>query len=202
MATSILSLTGRQIEPHVDAVADLRIQVFREFPYLYDGDAAYEGRYLRKYAESPLSLFVLAMDGPAVVGASTALPLADADDEFQRPFKENGFDVASVFYFGESVLDTRYRGHGIGHCFFDEREAFAARNGFRMTTFCAVDRPKDHPARPAGYRPLDAFWTKRGYERRPDLLTEYAWKDIGDEDETQKPMVFWLRGPSAEGARR
>jgi GNAT superfamily N-acetyltransferase len=197
---TIKTLSGPEIDPYVNDLADLRIRVFRDFPYLYDGDVGYERRYLRKYAGSPLSLFVLAMDGDAVVGASTALPLSDADAEFKTPFKENGMDVDIVYYFGESVLDARYRGQGIGHRFFDERERFAADNGFSITTFCAVDRRADHPARPADYRPLDAFWNKRGYERRPDLVTAYAWKDIGEGGETEKRMVFWLRGQSAEGA--
>ena len=76
----------------------------------------------------------------------------------------SGFDVASIFYCGESVLEPAYRGHGIGHRFFDLREAHArALGGFRSITFCAVVRPPDHPQRPAEYRPLDAFWRKRGY---------------------------------------
>ena len=32
-------VTGSDIAPHVEDLARLRIEVFREFPYLYDGDA-------------------------------------------------------------------------------------------------------------------------------------------------------------------
>ncbi len=33
-------LSGSQIAPYIDELAQLRITVFREFPYLYDGDEA------------------------------------------------------------------------------------------------------------------------------------------------------------------
>ncbi|HVJ62207.1 MAG TPA: GNAT family N-acetyltransferase, partial [Tahibacter sp.] len=100
----IENYTGAAVAPHLDAVAALRIGVFRDWPYLYDGDADYEARYLATYTRSPRSLFVLVFDGDAVVGASTALPLADETDAFRQPFEARGLDVGGVFYFGESVL--------------------------------------------------------------------------------------------------
>ena len=37
----------RDPAPYLEDVAHLRIAVFREFPYLYDGDPGYEARYLQ-----------------------------------------------------------------------------------------------------------------------------------------------------------
>ena len=51
---------GDDIRRHLDAVAALRIDVFRDWPYLYDGSLDYERRYLRPYVDSP---------GAVVVGA-------------------------------------------------------------------------------------------------------------------------------------
>ncbi|HBF93820.1 MAG TPA: GNAT family N-acetyltransferase, partial [Marinobacter adhaerens] len=42
MAVSIRRLSGDQIKPYLDDLARLRIEVFRHFPYLYDGDMDYE----------------------------------------------------------------------------------------------------------------------------------------------------------------
>jgi GNAT superfamily N-acetyltransferase len=194
---TVRTVTGTDIESYIPKVAQLRIRVFREFPYLYDGDRAYEERYLRKYSASSRGVLVLAEVDDEIVGASTALPLRDADDEFVQPFVEAGIAVDGVFYLGESVLEPHYRGLGIGHRFFDEREGRAADFGFAVTAFCAVVRPADHPLRPESYRPHDGFWSKRGYERRPDLVTRYAWRDLGDERETGKAMVFWIRKNAA-----
>ncbi len=189
----IETVTGGSVLPWLEDLAALRIRVFRQFPYLYDGSMDYERDYLAEYAESERGLIVLALDQDRVVGCSTGLPLAEADAAFRRPFVEAGRDLESVFYFGESVLEAEYRGRGLGHQFFDQREAHARRLGYPVTAFCAVVRPPDHPLRPPGYRVLDGFWRKRGYRPFPELQARFAWKDVDQAGETQKSLVFWLK---------
>ncbi len=196
----IKTVHGQAVTPYVADLARLRTEVFRAFPYLYEGSEDYEVSYLRTYAQSPESLFVLALDGTRIVGASTGVPMADAPDVFRAPFVAAGIDPAGVFYFGESVLLAQYRGRGLGVRFFEEREAYARRLGrFDWCAFCAVERPKDHPLRPAGYVPLDDFWGKRGYEHRAALRTVLEWQDIGEAGESGKPMSFWLKRVPAGG---
>ncbi len=114
--------------------------------------------------------------------------------EVRRPFEQSPeFDPAQVLYLGESVLLPDYRGQGLGHAFFDQREAHARTLGLPVTAFCAVQRSPSHPARPAGHRPLNAFWQARGYAERPDLQTEMSWQELGEVQETPKPMRFWVR---------
>ena len=186
--------SGAALLPYIPELARLRIEVFRDFPYLYDGTLEYEQKYLQTYIDNLDSVIVLALDGDKVVGASTALPMKYETDELKRPFIENNYDLDQVFYCSESVLDKNYRGLGIGVRFFEEREAHAADlGGFRHITFCCVERPVDHPRRPADYVPLDAFWNKRGYFKHPELKTSYLWKDLDDAEETPKPMTFWLK---------
>ncbi|MBL8654785.1 MAG: GNAT family N-acetyltransferase, partial [Alphaproteobacteria bacterium] len=91
------------------------------------------------------------------------------------------------------VLQSDYRGQGVGVRFFVEREKRARELGFKLATFCGVVRPKDHPARPADYVPLDAFWTKRGFTPRGDLTASFEWRDLGDTAPTAKPMAFWTK---------
>ena len=128
-----------------------------------------------------------------MVGATTAIPLEDETEEVQTPFVEQGFKVSDIFYFGESILLKSHRGMGLGHRFFDEREAFARNKGFQITTFCSVDRGENHPLKPLKYRPNDVFWTKRGYIPQPHLVCEMSWLDIGETHSTSKPLRFWLR---------
>lgn len=189
----IRSVRGPDIGPWLDAVAALRIAVFRDWPYLYDGDLAYEHAYLRAYAQSPDSVFVLALEDGRVVGASTGLPLEDDTEAFGAPFAATGVPAAQVFYFGESVLLPAYRGRGAGHAFFDRREAHARALGrFRWTAFCAVDRDDDDLRRPAGYRPNDVFWHRRGYARQPGMTMQLRWNEAGV-GETVHALTFWLR---------
>lgn len=190
----IRTFTGAAAAPHLADLAALRIAVFRDWPYLYDGDAAYEAEYLSIYARSPESLFVLAFDGGRVVGASTGVPLAHEGEAFRAPFAARGIHADSVFYFGESVLLPEYRGQGIGHRFFDEREGYARSLGrFAWTAFAAVDREEDDARRPAAHRGNDAFWARRGYVRQPGMAMRLAWKEVDGTAEAGHALTFWLR---------
>lgn len=193
MSVVLEDFSGPDFAPHVDALADLRIEVFRDWPYLYDGDAAYEAEYLRAYTESPNAIIAAAWDGGRLVGAATGAPMEDHAEDFGAPLDRAGFDLADVFYCGESVLLPGYRGQGIGHAFFDRREAAARRLGRRYACFCAVIRPETHPARPSDYRSLDTFWRKRGYTPRDDINASFTWCDVGETVETEKPMRVWMR---------
>ncbi|KEA64187.1 Histone acetyltransferase [Marinobacterium lacunae] len=191
--TRVLTLRGAELEPWLEHVAALRIRVFRDFPYLYDGSLEYEARYLRTYVETDTAVCVLALDGDKVVGASTGLALGDETEAFRKPFEQAALDVDAYFYCAESVLLPEYRGGGLYKAFFSEREAQARALGKRYSVFCAVQRPEDHPLRPADYRPLDEIWHRFGYEPCPDLVTGFNWKDIDQPVESEKPMQFYSK---------
>jgi GNAT superfamily N-acetyltransferase len=191
--SSVTTLTGAALARALADVARLRIEVFRAFPYLYDGDLAYEERYLQSYKDSTGAILVAAFDGDRLVGASTGTPLSDHADDFAAAFAKTEIALDRVFYCAESVLRAPYRGQGIGHRFFDLREDHARALGFDYSCFCAVVRAADHPARPADYRPLDAFWRARGYAPLPGVIAQFRWKDIGQAHETPKALQFWMR---------
>lgn len=193
MSVVVRALTGADLHAALDDLAALRIAVFAAYPYLYDGDPAYEAEYLAEYAAAPDAVLVAAFDGARIVGAATAAPMMHQKAGFRAPFVARGLDVARLFYFGESVLLPEYRGSGIGHAFFDQREAQARACGANAACFAAVVRADDHPARPEGYTPLDAFWTRRGYAVVPGLTTTLAWKEHGDEAERDNLMQYWLK---------
>jgi GNAT superfamily N-acetyltransferase len=189
----VRTLTGAALEAALGDVASLRITVFRDWPYLYDGDYDYERNYLQAYRDDPRAILVGAFDGARLVGASTGGPLINHANDFADAFQGSGIDLETVFYCAESVLLSDYRGQGIGHAFFDQREAHARALGFQNVAFCAVKRPDDHPARPADYRSLDVFWRGRGYAPLDGVIAQFYWKDIGQPEQTAKPLQFWMR---------
>lgn len=191
---SYITKTGAAIASVFDDLAQLRIAVFKAFPYLYEGSIDYEKEYLKVYSESENAFLFAVYDGNKMVGATTCIPLIDETPEVQEPFINAGIELESVFYFGESILLPEYRGLGLGHRFFDERETHARSFGTcKITSFCSVVRPENHPLRPSDYQPLDKFWTKRGYQKEPSLKSNFEWLDIGEQHSTLKEMIYWTK---------
>ena len=193
MALAIRALTEADLDRFLPDVARLRMQVFRDWPYLYEGSFEYEHRYLQSYRDSAGAILVGAFDGSSLVGVATGTPMEDHADDFARAFESTGYALGDIFYCAESVLLPEFRGKGIGHAFFDEREAHARRLGRRYAAFCAVVRPDNHPLKPIGYRPLDLFWRKRGYEMLPGVFAEFQWTDINRKEQSGKKLQFWIR---------
>jgi len=187
-------LSGKQIADHLNGLAQLRIEIFREFPYLYQGDEDYERHYLQTYIQSPRSICTLVYEGDLLVGATTGLPLDDEIPAVRKPFLDAGYNLSKIFYCGESVLKKSHRGRGIYKHLFRAREDHArALGGFEITSFCCVQRPADHPLRPSDHVPLNDIWNRFGYREHPELETEFDWKDIDRPEATRKRMRFWLK---------
>lgn len=186
-------LTGPALEAALDGVAALRIAVFRDWPYLYDGSLDYERAYLQTYRDNPGALLVGAFHNDRLVGASTSTLMEDHAEAFSAPFRALNIPLTDILYGAESVLLPEYRGIGLGHRFIDLREDHARAMGRAYVAFCSVQRRADHPARPANARSNDAFWRGRGYETLPGVIAEFSWKDLGDSSETLKPLQFWMR---------
>ena len=72
MSLDFRNFIGADVAAVLDDLARLRIAVFRDWPYLYDGDLAYERSYLSLYT-NPRAIVVGAFDGEDMVGWSKSL---------------------------------------------------------------------------------------------------------------------------------
>lgn len=220
--TSLLvrSVIGEAIGPHLGDIALLRAVVLREWPYLFDdrgddgndhgrsgnADAAVDHgtdpedpgdagnlAQLPGCVDSWRAVAVLVSDGDRLVGASVGLPLADAGMRWREGFAAAGLKADRVFLLGESMLLPAYRGRGLGHRFFDERESQArALGGFDSTAFCIVERADDDPRRPPFGRSNDAFWRKRGYRPCQALDVACSWVEVNGGSSVHR-LAGWLR---------
>ncbi len=186
--------SGKEILEIIDELASLRIEVFKEFPYLYEGDFEYEKKYLEIYVNSPRSRIWLLKKGEEVIGATTCIPMSDESDEFKKDFLDIGFQIDRIFYFGESIIRKNHRGSKVGPRLFQYREDHAKKMipDLEYTCFAAIERG-DHPKRPTGYRPLDDFWNRLGYVKDERLRVEYPWTDVGESEESLKILYYWMK---------
>lgn len=191
----VRTFTGRSLKTHLLSIARLRLEIFREYPYLFEGDLEKETEYLRKHIQSNDAIGVLVFDGSTIVGASTAMPLENESELLQKPFLDSGLDPSAFFYFGKSFLLPPYRGRGIGHHFFDLRESHSKDlKRFQHICFCAVSRPEsDSKKKPPDFLSLEGFWRKRGYMQHPELTYSMLWKDVDEPEESEKKMIFWTK---------
>ena len=64
----VKSVTGEDIYKILPDLARLRIVVFRDWPYLYDGTLEYEEKYLKRFAAAKGAVVITAYDGAEMVG--------------------------------------------------------------------------------------------------------------------------------------
>ena len=60
----VKSVTGQEIFAILPDLARLRMTVFRDWPYLYDGTLEYEEKYLANFAKAKGAVVICAYDGP------------------------------------------------------------------------------------------------------------------------------------------
>ena len=193
MTAAVRRVPQAEVASRLDDVARLRIEVFRDWPYLYEGSLDYEREYLGVYAENPRTVLIGAFAGDRMVGAATGAPMTDHAAAFAAPLTAAGLDPKDVFYCAESVLLPGWRGKGVGHRFFDEREAAARADGFSISVFASVIRPQGHPLRPEAPRDLAPFWRARGYRPLDAPPAVFRWRDVGQAEETEKRLALWWR---------
>lgn len=189
----IKTLHGEALGAALEDVAKLRIAVFREWPYLYEGSLEYERGYMQVYHDSSDTVLVGAFDGKKLIGAATGTPMADHAEDFAAPLRKIDIPIEDIYYGAESVLLPEYRGQGIGHRFFDLREQWARDFEASHFAFCSVIRPDNHPLRPQGARSNNAFWQKRGYHPIEGAIAEFHWRDIDEPSQSPKALQFWMR---------
>ncbi len=184
---------GKEISAVVEDLAELRIHIFKYFPYLYEGNKVFEHEYLNKYVESDCSFLFTIWDNEKLVGATTCIALKDEAPEVIEPFEMAILDVSSIIYFGESILLNKYRNLGYGKLFMQKRVEFAQSFSWcKAVYFCSVERAENHPLKPKGYKSLHKFWSTQGFYPT-ELSTIFEWKDIGEKIETEKKMNFWMK---------
>lgn len=184
-------LRGEDLARAIDDVARLRIAVFRDWPYLYDGDLSYERSYLQSYLESERSVVVGAFDGDDLVGASTGAPLADHAEDFAAAFKGAGLALEDVFYCADRFCcpSTVGRGLDIGSsiCARPTRRSWILqcphsvassaltiiRPNRRITAICMISGAS------AGISPCRAWWlvfpgATLGIRKKPASLCSFG----------------------------
>lgn len=186
-------LTGFALGGSLDDLASLRINVFREYPYLYDGVREDELKYLRLYMGTPDAFVISVKDGGNMVGAATGVPLCYEHDSLIVPFKGTSYSVEELFYVGELLFYPKYRACGLGIRLLEQVvEHVRSLGKYRYLTCATVVRPDRHLLCPESYIKIDRFLARTGFELLPGVTASFAWKEA-DGNNYDHPMQFWIK---------
>ena len=189
----IFHFQGQDAKPYFADMARMRIELFREFPYLYDGTLEHEREYLEKYFSCPQAHVLLVFAADAVVGFSTSIPLVHEIPELRDPYEKCGFAPRDCLYLGEAMLEAPHRGQGVLRVFFEFHERTAQKHGLRFTTLMTVDRPDNHPLRPAQYTPMDILLAHFDYEKIPGCVVEIEWPQVDTGRTEPNVLSIWQK---------
>lgn len=192
-ALSIQTFSGGEARSHWQQIAQLRIDMFKEFPYLYEGSLDYEMDYLETYFKSPNSVILLVFDQDNLVGFSNAIPLTEEMKEIQEPFLQKGIDIRDYLYVGEFMIQPSYRGRGLLRKFIEHHEALAVRHGCNNIVFMTVNRSVNHPCRPKDYASPDPIWEHFGYRRIQGMDITMIWKQVDTHKDEVNKLAIWQK---------
>ena len=190
----IRSFSGASIRPYIHSLAKLRSEVLRDYPYFEEPDLNANTQYLKSVTLSKEAIAVLIFDNTTLVGASLGYPLELESPSLQQPFKDRHLEISSYYFFGESLLLKPYKGRGIGHHFFDAREAHVTHfPSFKHICFCVPIHTDSETNKQQDFVPLHDFWRKRGYIHHPEMQTLVLRRKIGDKHPGESKMSFWIK---------
>lgn len=185
-------LTGAAVEAALEALASLRITIFREYPYLYDGQREDELSYLRLYTAADACV-VTASDSGVMVGAASGTPLCREQKEMLEAFNGSAYALDELFYVGEVLFLPAYRNCGLGLRLLERVEEHVRTCGkYRYVTCATIVRPDNHPLRPENYVPIDRFLDRTGFIKLHGVVTNFTWKE-NDGIKREHPMQFWVK---------
>ncbi len=187
------ALAGHEAKKYFEEIARIRITLFREYPYLYEGSQEYEREYLETYFRSANAVVLLVFDNDKVVGFSNSIPLAEESAELKAPFERQGLNLNDYLYIGEVMLYPEYRGQGFMRKFLEFHEDKARKEGYKYTVLMTVERPDDHSLRPSDYKSLDSMWRHFGYERLSAMRIHLAWTQVDTKREMENRLAIWQK---------
>lgn len=192
-------LIGKKILPVIDEVANLRIKLFRDFPYLYVGNLEYEKEYLKIYSnQEEALLIVFKNEKNNIVGVATGAPFSETDELFSEAraeFKRNNLDPTEGYYIGEALILPEYQGKFFSYDLIRQIERQIKSSGYHYVCFMTVERDPNDPRRPTHYKDIEKIWQRLNYQKTNIRMhsTYPTLQSDGSIKEVENEMVFWIK---------
>lgn len=192
-------LNNQEAKNYCNDIARIRLTLFKEYPYLYDGTLEIEQDYLENvYFKSPRATIILVFDEQEVVGFSSSIPLTEEMDEVKLPFINQGVHLDEYLYIGEVMLNPAYRSKGILKKFAEIHESKARELCCKYMLFATVDRDENHTYKPADYKNIEPICKHFGFKKVPNLIMTCSWMRIDTQKNEDNILHFWQKSLKQE----
>src|SRR3990167_4137978 len=102
MGVTVEIYVGKDSADYIEAVSRLRIQIFKEYPYLYEGELDYERRYMQGYTSDDKAMIAIARVDGILAGVSTGIPLVSDSEivsDAKKVFSQENIDIGDFYYY-------------------------------------------------------------------------------------------------------
>ena len=168
-------VTGKAINDCFEAIATLRLMVFSEYPYCYQGSFEDEQKHFGQYTcHEDRSLAVL-FEKNQIIGLSTRIPAASALPLLGRAVPElerRGVNIEQHYYVIESMIKQAFRGKKRGQLLYQEHEVFIRRRGYQ--TNCLLTLATESTITSVEKKPFTSLWHWLGFKKTA-IQTSFTW---------------------------
>lgn len=190
-------LYGPEIKDEINFIAQQRIDIFKEYPYLYEGNFETEIAYLMWFVEQRDSCAAIAYKDNNPVGFITGISFVAFENHFKGSkdiFIKASLDPSAYYYFCEVIVKPEHRRNSIAKRLFALLEAHAKSQGYRAGCF-VNESHEDHPLKPADYKDLTSLFHALGYTKT-NLSIMFKWQTLaqnGKIEELEHILTYWLK---------
>ncbi len=192
-------VTGNEINEMLPTIAQLWIDEYAQYPYLYKGTIAEGLDYFHKISASSQAAFVVAYDhNNHIIGFLSGLSLNDFAKyypAFSALFVNAFLDPNAFYYASDVIVAPRYRHFGIAKELFKVLEKHAFSLGYTFSCLACESHPQGHPQKPKDYYELDNVWKKCGYTKTK-ILVSFVWDTIQVDNMVKLKehlLVCWIK---------
>ncbi len=190
-------LVGNELQNILPFMAQQRMAVFRDYPYLYEGNPNVEHEYLKWFASLPHSSVIMAYLDGKPIGWISGTGFADFDVHFKGSnelLKKNGYDSRKFYYIPEAIIVSEHR----DTLLLEELHTLIAKHAktLHYSALCfAEESHEQHPLKPADYKGLEELYRVAGYTPTQMIIT-FSWLTIqadGSVKDEEHELCYWIK---------
>ena len=192
---SLKVFKGNEITPYVSDITQLSLQIYREYPYLYEGTEEEYLPFIQRYSESNDGIASILFDDKKLIGVCIGMPLNEMRDNYLGNFSSiTKEELDSLYYLGEFLLLKQYRSQGNGKQMYTSFENEVIKKSlYKTLCFCKIQEFLEHPSQPDNYFSMNNFWKQSEYVAREDLSFNVDWVNVNETTLSPHQLYFWFK---------